>query len=142
MFDSSHCPLQHPQVTVIDSREQLRQTREAIAGDTGPGNRPLSNRIGGSDPGDSLTRVLDRLLERQDFDSSQLILFARGQQPNPGYGLRIDGRSARWRDAHLQLPLYLSAPAPDTVQAQMTVSPCMLLSVATRQPIHAVTPEP
>lgn len=64
-----------------------------------------------------------------DFTRSEVILVAMGRRATAGYGISLAEAGAIMRDGVATLVVKLDEPPPGAVLAQVTTSPCLLLSL-------------
>jgi len=59
-----------------------------------------------------------------NYEDQMVILYGLGQKPSSGYGIELYQTNASLIDDKLHLPIRVTQPAPDMMQAQMLTSPC------------------
>lgn len=64
--------------------------------------------------------------------AGRAVVVAWGNQPNGGYRLELTGNRALIDDETLKLPVNFVAPEQDQLTAQLTTSPCLVISLASR----------
>lgn len=109
VWDSLHCGVAAADVRVLEDAASVDRIVE----------RARRNRLGGTDlPG-----------PRIEFGTRRAVLVALGEKPTTGYsvapaadGFVITGERAR-------LTVERMSPPPDSVQAQVTTSPCALITI-------------
>jgi hypothetical protein len=114
--------------SVVKQSQQCRfQNTEILAfSDEQNQNKLIKNLAGlpGSNAADNLKQLFNIHLAKEN-----LFLVTQGMKPSAGYGFNISAESAILVNNSLTLPITFSSPEPDTMQAQMITSPCLVLGI-------------
>lgn len=110
--ESNQCRTTTAQITQLASEEEQKNIINQL------------NRFSDTQSLEKLT-----LLFEQHAANEHLFLVAQGQKPSAGYGFKIVAESGSLIEQTLTLPIYLTKPEPDSMQAQVMTSPCMILGI-------------
>lgn len=138
LFASNQCQYPDAATTLISNAEELTAFTTHIrqAQGTVPGPQIIHSE------NSSTTSLLQTLSAQQNsiyFDREKLLFIARGNQPNPGYGMELQAETAKLSDGELQIPISILKPEPGQMYAQLIISPCLLLRAVTPTAISKIT---
>lgn len=108
IYQSSQCAISAPTLKRVENADELRQLMH------NPATRML-------------TAKQSRPPNLADFGKASYVVYALGQKPTAGYGIKQHSDQAFLDADILRLPLEESRPEPGMMRAQVLTSPCLVL---------------